>query len=485
MIITLNTKMKFKPMYLYWLIPLLAFLPQLFITLNSFTQLRFEEFFEAVQAPFWLEHRQIINGLHVNVGWYGFLVAVYNIFGFSLHTGKIIYLIMAFFSNFALFYLLRRFFKGWVAALILFTLSLSPTYLYMNAVNLHWALTFHILIVILVLFYLLDFAQKKLSMVISGAIFVLMMWGWLSYQAFVFYLPSLILFYLWKLKKFYIKHLAVAAVAFLLPLLALFVYVENKHILIADAEVGGGLFRGGGKFEFSEPVFTQAWTDFISDFFVRGVSHHYEVNQAEFSLIFPIITLVFIIYAIWKIFNQIPQARKLILLAFLVICFDIFIFSTTSDLGLPGMKRLTPMLFAIYFLWALVWYYVRKLGVPKVVAIGILSLLTIHHLIVYPINYIHIKDPSPFKVADWFEGDNPQQKLEEFVAIAKKESLALDCRPIVAQLGGCSYDFIYPAVAGSCQWNHLNCHDILGYDVKDNKFVPLSLDLWQNKFFER
>lgn len=495
-------KSKFKSQkYLFWLVPLLAFLPQLLMTLNSFNQVRFEEFYEAVAAPFWFDQRQIINGLHVNVGWYAFLVAVYNIFGFSLHTGKISYLVMAFFSNFALFYLLRRFFKSWVAALILTTITLSPTYLYMNAVNLHWALTFHILIVILVLFYLLDFAKKKLSMVISGAIFVLMMWGWLSYQAFIFYIPSLTIFYLWKLKKLYgsrIKYGMTVMAAFLLPLLMLFVWVDNKHILIADTEVGGGLFRGGGSFNISEQVFVQSWTDFLSDFFVKGVSHHFEVASAEFSLVFPIITLIFMAFALYKIWVKTKQSRRLISLAILIIVFDILVFSTTSDLGLPGMKRVTPLLFSIYFLWILVWYYVDprfrgddkrgdgfKLPLPRTLVMVILSLLTIHHLIVYPVNLIHIKDPSPFKVTDWFGEDNPQKKLDEYVAIAKKENLALDCRPIVANLGQCSYDFIYPAVAGSCKWNRLNCHDILGYDIKDNKFVPLSLDLWQNKFFER
>lgn len=483
--------MNFKKFeYLYWLVPILAFLPQLFMSLNSFNQMRFEEFIESVQAPFWFDQRQIISGLHVNVGWYAYLLSIYEIFGFSLYTGKIANLVASFVSTFGLAFLLKRFFNPKVAALILVTIVLSPTLLFINTLNIHWAMTFHLMIIIIALLYLLDFKKKRQSLFLTAAIFLLIMICWFFYQAVAFYIPSLVIFYWLKLKSYnhykkYKYHILVAAIAFLLPLVMLFGWVDNRHILIADAEVGGGLFRGGGRFEFSEQVFTQAWTDFISDFFVRGVSHHFEVNQAEFSLIFPIISLLFMVYALHQIWRSIKESRKMILLVLLVIVFDIFIFSTTSDLGLPGMKRVTPMLFSIYFLWVVVWYYVRKLGMPKIVAMGILSLLTIHHLIVYPINLSHIKDPSPFKVTDWFEGDNPQQKLEEFVAIAKKENLALDCRPIVAQLGQCSYDFIYPAVAGSCEWNNLDCHQILGYDGKDNKFIPLSLDLWQSKFFDR
>ncbi len=473
--------MKFKLSYLFWLVPIIAFLPQPFMTLNSFNQMRFEEFIESVQAPFWLDQRQIINGLHVNVGWYAFLLFVYKIFGFSLHTGKIVYLVISLFSSFVLAFLLKKFFDYKVAAVILVTIVLSPTLLFINTLNLHWAMTYHLMIIILFLLTILDFSKKRLSLILSGSIFFLIMITWFFYQAVMFYIPSLVIFYLYKLKKFSWSYISVAVGSFLTPLVALFLWVENKQMLVYDSNTGSGLFRGGGKFEFSDQVFSQAWTNFLSDFFIRGVSHHYEVASADFSLIFPIITLLFMVYALWKIYKLIPQSRKLILLALLVIGFDILIFSTTSDLGMPGMKRLTPLLFSIYFLWILVWYYIMKgkwlSGNGKVVGMVILSLLTIHHLIVYPINYVHIADPSLFKVADW--------DVDEPVRVVQKQDLLLDCRPIVTQLGQCSYDFIYPVVAGSCKWNHLKCHNILGYDIKDNKFVPLSIDLWQNHFFER
>ena len=492
------SNIKFKmPNFFYWLVPVLAFLPQLFMTLNSFNQMRFEEFYEAVVGPFWFAHGQIISGLHVNVGWYGFLTAVYSIFGFSLHTGKISYLVMAFFSNFVLFYLLTRFFKKWVASLILLTIALSPTVLFINALNLHWALTFHILIIIFGLLYLLDFSKKKLSLVISAALFFLMMWGWFSYQAFVFYIPSLVIFYWLKLKqynrhKFYKNYILTAALAFLLPLVMLFVYVESeqapfasagseqapfasvgsKQMLIFDSGTGSGLFRGGGRFEFTDQVFANAWTDFFIDFFDRGISHHYEVGQAEFSLIFPVITLTFIFYALVKIWSKFKESRFLILLALLVMAFDMFVFSTTSDLGLPGMKRMTPFLFSIYFLWILVWYYVKNF---KWVGIVMLSLLLVHHIVVYPINLAHLKDPSPFKVADWFDGQNPQKSIEEAVAVAQKQELILDCRTHLAELGQCDYTFIYASIASRCKFNHLDCKGVRVYDQDSGDFKELNI----------
>lgn len=490
--------------YFYYIVPLLAFLLQLLMSLNSFNQLRFEELIESVQAPFWLDNRLIISGLHVNVGWYALLAAVYNIFGFSLHSGKIIYLVMTLFSNFALFYLLRRFFTVLIASIILLTIVLSPTYLYMNVLNLHWALTFHILIAILVLLYLLDFAKKKLSLVMTGAIFFLMMWGWLSYQAFVFYIPSLIIFYWlkyrlhpWGVKAHPrgVKLAIVAAIAFLLPLLMLFIYVDNRHILIADNEAGRGLFRGGGRFEISQEVFAAAWTDFISDFFITGVSHHYEVKLAEFSLLFPVITLIFMAIVLYKLVSIDTKMKKFILLALLVIGFDTAVFSTTSDLGMPGMKRVTPMLFSIYFLWVVVWWGVekRKIIRPSFGGRGIggiwgmrvvLGLLMVHHLIVYPVNLAAIREPSPFRVDDWFDTNDPQMSVSKYVESAQQRDLELDCRQFVAKGMGCFYDFIYPAVAGSCEWNNLGCHKILGYDLRTNQFIPLSIDLWQRKYWE-
>ena len=493
--------------YLYWLIPFFTWLPQLLMSLNSFSQMRFEELIESVQAVYWFDHHLIISGLHVNVGWYALLLVIYKLFGFSLYSGKIVYLVASFISTFVLFYLLKKFFTGWVAGLILITITLSPTLLYMNAVSLHWAMTFHLLIIILLLLYKLDFSNRKLSFLLTGVIFLLMMVMWLFYQAVVFYLPSLVIFY-WLKYRIHLRGEVVrwnkahpggvmygmtAVVAFLLPLVILFSWVDNKNLLILDPDTGTGLFRGGGKFVLSEEVFLQAWRDFFPDFFVKGVSHHYEVASAEFSLVFPIITLAFVFGMSFRLLKH----NSYITLAYLVMAFDLLVFSTTSDLGLPGMKRLTPMLASIYFLWVIIWYYLGRLprpstslrarndGLKKNVAYLILSLLTIHHLIVYPINLIHIKDPSPFKVADWFDEENPQKRLDEYVAIAKKEGLALDCRPIVAQGGGCFYDFIYPAVAGSCEFNQLSCHQILGYSGKDNKFIPLSIDLWQNKFFDQ
>lgn len=480
---------KLKQNYLYFLVPVVAFLPQLLMSLNSFSQVRFEEFVESVQAPFWLSQRQIISGLHVNVGWYFFLLLIYKIFGFSLYTGKISYLVMSFFSNFALFYLLRKFFDGKIAGLILLTITLSPTLLYMNATDLHWAGTFHILIIIFCLLYFLDFS-KKLSFLIESILFMLIMTGWFFYQAFLFYIPSLLIFYFWKLKR--VKkiwpHLWVAIAGCLLPLIFLFLYVDNKQLLILDPATGSGLFRGGGRFVLSEEIFTQAWTNLLPDFFVKGVSHHYEVKLAEFSLIFPILTLIFIFYFIHTIWIKVKKARKMIFLALLVIAIDLIVFSTTSDLGMPGMKRLTPLLVAIYFLWAVCWYYRDKFKVQssklKVMGMVILSLLTIHHLIVYPVNLSHIKDPSPFKVTDWFDRENPQKSVDEYVKLAQKQDLLLDCRPIVAGLGQCFYDFIYPAVAGSCSWNRYKCRNILGYDPKSGQFIPLTIKLWQQNYFE-
>ncbi len=551
----------------YWLLPIVMFIPQVFMTLHTANQFRFEELIESVQSVYWFDHRIIISGLHVNVGWYAFLLLLYKLFGFSLYTGRIAYLVVNFVGLFALAILLRRFFDVKIASLLLCTIAFCPTLLFITALSMHWAMTIYLMIIIVLLLVVLDFKKRKLSLLITSVIFLLMMICWFFYQAVVFYLPSLFLFYLWKMrmssraqtitsvrgdlphrdKKIAVSaqynrpprndtllYLAVAAVFFLLPVVMLFLYIKNTQMLIFDPQTGSGLFRGGGTFTLSDRIFSSSWSDFLRDFFVKGVSHHFEVAKADFSDVYPILTLIFVFGVCIKLLRD-SRYKLYVGLAFLVICFDAVIFSTTSDLGLPGMKRVTPLLVSIYFLWVVVWHYFThpapsvipvlhhevdsplggKTGIQNGIGsripvrddkkqiatssqrarprndkrvIGIylvLSLFTLHHLFVYPQNLAHIADPSPFKVADWFDEQYPEKSIDTFVSMAQKKDLKLDCRPITEKFGACTYDFIYPAVAGSCTWNNKHCHKILGYDTKTQTFIPLSIALWQQGYWDK
>jgi len=489
--------MKSKLKLLYYITPILAWLPQVFMTLNSFSQVRFEEFITSVQAPFWFYHHQIVSGLHVNVGWYGLLVIVYKIFGFTIFTGRFVNLFASFISLFVLAFLLKKFFDARIAAIILITLALSPTWLFINSLNMHMAMTYHLLIIIILILMKIDFSKIKLSLILTGILFLLVMLCVLTYQSAISFLPSIFIFYWLKYRSHLrgvkahpggVKLVIVAIIAFILPVIALFAWVDNKQLLIWDSYRNTGLFRGGGLLTISEGTFSQNWTYLLTDFFIKGISGHYEVASAEFSYIFPIISLLFIFFWIWKIYQRIKQSRKIILLIILVMVFNTLAFSFSTALTLPGMNRMTPFLLGIYFLWIIVWWGVEKS--PPGSAFGdsrwrtggmrvILGLLLLHHLIVYPINFTHLKDPSPFKVADWFDSENAQKSVDSYVLKLQSEDIVLNCKEQLGQSGQCFYDFIYSSIAGSCEWNHLDCHKISGYDPDERKIKDLNIDYFK------
>jgi len=461
-------------------------------------QIRFEELIESVQAPLWFAQGEVIAGTHTNIGWYAFLLIIYKIFGFSLNTAKLALLGISFMSILSIAILVRRLFTPLPGILILLTLSLSPTLLFFTTQNLHLGVGLQMVPIFILLMVSLNFKKIWSSFLLEVFIFALMMVCLLFYPTFMFYIPSLSLFYLFRLKKHFAwKHILVVTISFLMPLIVGFIYINNRQILLLDTQSGTGLFRGGGKISFSEETFSQAWGGLFRDLFIQAGSYHFEVYKVDFSDIYPIITVLFIFYFAWQIFVQVKQSRKYILLCLLVLGFSILVISITSDYGIPGMKRSTPILASIYFLWVLSWYYLTRSGRPEfisgsihkipkpVISMVILSLLTVHHLIVYPQNLVHISDPSPFAAANWFkQAGSPQQSLDNMVNLLQKKDLRLDCREVLTRFTSCDYDFIYSALILSCQRNHLNCRNILGYDGKTNQFIPLSVNLLQNKYFE-
>ena len=103
-------------------------------------------------------------------------------------------------------------------------------------------------------------------------------------------------------------------------------------------------------------------------------------------------------------------------------------------------------------------------------------LLPLHHLYVLPENAARIR-------GDGFPplGDKPVAYLQELTARATRESIQLRC-PSPSDFR-CRYPEVFAAVAGACQWNHLHCQPIQGYDPQTNRFIRLSTDLWETNYF--
>src|SRR5262245_45515169 len=76
--------------WVYWSLPLLLTSVQYWVTATSMHQIRYEELAESVRNVYWLSHRLVYDGASSNVAWYGTLLIVYEMFGFSLHSAKFV-----------------------------------------------------------------------------------------------------------------------------------------------------------------------------------------------------------------------------------------------------------------------------------------------------------------------------------------------------------------------------------------------------------
>jgi len=223
---------------LYWSIPIVLFIAQFIFTINSMNQIRYEELAESVRNVFWLQNRLIYDGVSSNVGWYGLLLAIYNLFGFSLNSAKIIRLIIHLFSLFCLALMLKRCLGVKKAWLPLLTIGLSPTFLFFNSLQTSYGIDLDYLIISIFIFIHINFQKKILDVLKQILFWSLNMLFWLSYPTFVFYLPSLAILYFSKLKRTtrdriipIVENLFLSTFSFLLPLIISVVYIKNKQLL--------------------------------------------------------------------------------------------------------------------------------------------------------------------------------------------------------------------------------------------------------------
>ncbi len=451
-----------KP-WLFWIIPILLFIAQLIFTLNSTSQIRYEELAESVRNPFWLENRLIYDGTSSNIGWYGSLLIVYKIFGFGLFHAKYFRLFLHLISMVCLALVLRRFLSPKQAIVPLLVIGLSPSLLFLNTLETSYGTDLQYFPICLFLIL-----SSKIWLRLLGC-FIAMI-AWMSYPTFLFYLPVLAFLNLRHLRS--LRYLSFSLGCFFAPLILGFLYLKSREILFFDPNLSSGIFRGAGTFAFNVDALSANLGGLFKDLFNAGQSYHFEINSGEFSLIFPIIAVILVFIIVLK------KRNKWIILSLVSMVFVLFLSSLTLDpSGQPGMRRYTPVLVAFYALFVIAW----QSGVFKKWGMVILSLLLLHHLIVYPINLIHLKDPSPNAYPIWFTPSPSGAGFNSFdslVDTVQKEDLKLVCS------GYCRVVEAYAAVAGTCTWNHLNCHQILGLDPRTNQLIPLSTQLWDDYYFE-
>lgn len=467
---------------------------QILFTLNSTNQIRYEELAESIRNVYWLQNQTIYDGVSSNVGWYGTLLLIYNFFGFSLHSAKFFRLIIHLISIFCLIFILKKYFDNKKILIPLLSISLSPTFLYFNTLQTSYGLDLSYFSIFL---FLLVFKVKNRILNILKQIFFwnFLMVAWLSYPIFIFYLPSLLCFYLWSLIKekketaFIFRNLLFSAFSFLFPLFIVLLYVKDKSLLFYDQATKSGLFRGAGILHFNLNTFWKNILNLLSDLFFQGNSYYFEIPSPDFSNFYPVLTIIFIFFASIFIFIREKKYRPFLLFVSAIFLFNLLIANFTFDpSGHPGIRRNTGILTSIYIFFTLSWLYFSNKKIQnfwlKRLIILIFLLLPLHHLLALPTNLDSLKKPSFYREL-WFGLTNsPHDYLTLTLNQLTKEDLRLSCKDKNGKFVICRYSEIYAATKGACFWNKLECKKILGYDPKIKKFIPLDISLWEKYYFE-
>lgn len=475
--------------YLFWILPFLLLLFQFIVTKNSLFQIRYEELGESVRDVYWLAHRQVYDSISTDVGFFAQLLVFYKIFGFSIFAAKWFRLVLSVFSLFCATYLVLKYIGpkfGWVTLL---AFGLSPTFLYFNTIQSEYGLDLQYLPIFLFALDKIELQKSKSGYFWIFLLFSLLMLNWTGYPIFIFYIPAVFWLFFLKIKKSGNLRwpLAVAMFGFLTPLAAILAYVTNRNLLIYDPVLGGGLFRGGGKFEFG-PVLTN-FKALIIDLFDKGNSYYFEVRKADFADYWPILPIITIFVLVGLIWKRSKQLRPLILAIGSVLILNLVVSGLALDISPPGLRRYTGVLASFYLLLAIVCYWFSRqrlkgrLGWWFIVLI--LSLVPFHHILVFGQNLQGLKTYSAWGTQPWFTvAGTPDKSLELFVSKVQQSDLMLSCLDEKNEfIQGCRYGEIYAAIAGSCLWNNLACHKILAYDEKSKDHIPLTIDLWANNYF--
>lgn len=475
--------------YLYWLLPVLLLIPQILFTFNSMNQIRYEELAESVRNVFWLQNGLVYDGVSSNIGWYGTSLIIYHLFGFSLFTAKIFRLILQLVSLFALAKLLSMYLGKRFSLLPLATIALSPTLLYFTTLEASFGIDLQMLPICLLLLLTLDL-KKRIHFYVQLILFwMLVMITWMSYPTFIFYLPVFMILFIWVLhntlqgkKKdqkltYFLSIANISLVAFITPLILGVLFVQNRNILLIDPVSGSGIFRGGGSLALNQTHFAANFFSIMQDFFVSGKSYNFELFKADFSDIYPLVALGLIVgISIFLLIKMTSYRLQLFIIVGTIIVTYIVGSITSDPTNLFGMRRNTPIVASIYALFVLTWHFTtRTKRLSKLVKnsiYGIFTLLLLHNIFVFPINFSHLKDISIYDY-QLIPGKSPTEALSILVKQTEKSGLDLTCKK-----NDCRYQETYAAVAGDCLWNKLSCHPIYGYDYRSGTNLLLSPEVW-------
>lgn len=484
---------------LFWSVPLCLLAVQAAYTLSSTGQIRHEELGASVCNPWWLEHRTVYDGTSTNLGWYALLLSVYNLFGFTLHTAKYVRLALHALSLLCLAKLLKDIFGARRAIVPLGLIGLSPTLLYFTTLQAEFGLGLQMLPIVLLLLTGIRFDRSTTDILRQTAFGALCMIAAMMYPAFLVALPALALLVLGRLgqtptgdqapARACLWYIIPALLGFLLPLAIAFLIVKDPQLLILDPHTGTGLFRGGGRVALDPVAWWTALSQVMSDaclidptpgFSAR--SYYYEVRVPDFSL--PpagVSVLLLLILGLPELLRDKRLRLPLAACGLLLVCALIL---PNLDARLPGLRRCTMLLAAVYALLALVWLRLPEMTRHRRRMLLICTaVLAGHHAVACAINYRALETPSPWRASGWFGvEETPAASLqywlkhtEEYALVARDENGNFVQRP---------YSEIYAAIAGYRHWNGQEPKPIQAYYAKTGSGITLDVSLWEDYTLE-
>lgn len=478
-----------KTKYLYYLIPLGLWALLALYTFSTMHSLSGDELYTIRDVlPF--ANRELAGPGASNVAFYGALASLFGVFGFDIYMPKYYRLSLELISLLASAHLLKKYLGVKWAIIPLITLGLSPTLLYWTTKAAPWGIDLQFFPICLLLFDTL--APNKKWTILTGAVLggAVAMFSWLSYPAFMFYLPFLAWFATRKISllppRQRLTTAATAFGAFLLPLLALYFWVIKHDTLFYDPGAGRGLFTGGGAILFNEDEFISSTVQVFVNLFARATSYEFNLTAVEFSHIFPILTIVLVFVISFKLMRGQNGVKPFVFWCFATIAVNLIITGLTLDgSGMPGGRRNTPIVAAQFALWAVSWqYYSRK---KHTWAIFVLSLLTIHHILAYPVNLAGIAKAPFIELPTWWNiSDSPKDSLNNYLIKLQTENLVLDCEK---QLGVtypyCYYSSIWAILTMNCAYNNLECHEIQARFPYEKEYTTLNYELFVKEGWDR
>ena len=466
----------------------------------SFTaahQIRMEELAESVRNVYWLEHGRIYDGISSNVGWYATEMLTYRLFGFGIFAAKGLRLVLHAASLICAAVLLRRWLGSAGALPSLFALGLSPTLLHFNTMQTSYGTDLQFAPICLLLLLWVRFQPRPADLARGVVAWALCCWACMSYPAFLFYMPALLIIHVWRWREqgagltraWRLAHVAAGVAGLLLPLGLTLALINEPGTLIHDASTGAGLFRGGGKLTTDSALVLGALGRTLGDLLVQGKSYYYALPRPDFSGPLGWAALATCLGAGVLVLRRAQPLRRWAALILSVLMLSLLLPAFTSK-GFPGLRRCTGILAGLYLLHAMGWRLALSLpaspGWRRFALPCLLLLLPLHHLVSAPANLDHLRSRDPYREEMWFElRGEPRTSLDYILEATRDGKMPLKCLDNRGRPLPCRYGEIFAALDGYRLWNGLPRPPVMAYDWRTGRDLRLHLDLWANGHFPR